>query len=508
MINRIVLLVFPAVLAAGASQAQTAAPTKQVPPLSPKASLLDDRTRTPRPIGAFPQLLKWRGGSNIELCVPTATDNLSVGGISCLRRPMPKVTGKPRAVIEGPFMDPKVAAASWIVVSDKRYSLCYLTSRSKVQRTVCRPIKAPVVAKARIAVRNLYGLNIMTVDVAPETIGNDKASRTKFKRSMLAFRNALTSAQVASTKNAVKRYSGRLIPQSSMVDAGGAGGCYFDDWGSFCDGGGGDGGGYFPDDPGNGGDDSGNGGNDNSGGYPDYPDGSGGDESLPMSDDGGADTGSGGSSPAIPFPPGSEPNNSGGTTTCVVTPVGMICTTTAPRPGPMADPFEPPLPSGPPPSEPTGNWWCNIPIIGGWLCGGSMPPLPEPPSGPPPSETPPKVADPWWPKPTAPEDGRPWAKYRDGYEEARQQCDADRSSDEGVCSNGYVMRGGPIYKDKQDRGETLTAEDRKWLKEANTFYSSCMSKAGAAWDVCNRQAMDDYRENGSGQMPLKAGNRK
>ena len=98
-----------------------------------------------------------------------------------------------------------------------------------------------------------------------------------------------------------------------------------------------------------------------------------------------------------------------------------------------------------------------------------------------------------------PDDGRPWLRYREGYEEALDQCDADRAKDEQVCSLKYILLGGPILRDRPK----LTAAEKKQLKEANNEYSACMTKVGDTWGQCYRQARDDYRDNGR-QQPLVA----
>jgi hypothetical protein len=423
---------------------------------------------------------------------------------------MPKATGEPIGVVPGPFMDTKVAAASWVVVANKQYSLCYFTLGA-TKRTVCRPIKAPVVRGTRISVRTISGMQVLSVSLPREAVGDDRKSQDKNRQSLLAFQRALFAAQSVSTKNAMKRYSGKLMPMPNEEILPGSGGCDYDDWGSYCDGGGNDGGNdgggggdwpdgggdYWPDDGGSDWwpDD------DPSGGYPDWP--VGGDQGQPEPDS--APTGdnepTAGTAP-WPILPGNGPNNAGGWDSCIVTPFGLVCTSSGRRPDPLADPTEPPLPSGPPPSEPSNDpWWCGIPLIGRFICGEPLPPPRNPPPSDPGSGEAPEQA---LPEPTAPADGRPLTRYKEGYEQAREQCDADRETDEKRCQLSYILHGGPVYEDKIEQGEKLTAVERKWFKDAKKEYSACKTKAGTAWGTCIKQAMDDYRETD----PLKAGEQK
>src|SRR5437764_13198229 len=64
--------------------------------------------------------LTWQGGRSVTLC--------DAKGNACTLRPLPAPAGTPAAITKGTFVDSKLAQSSWLVTSDKRYSLCLYTT--------------------------------------------------------------------------------------------------------------------------------------------------------------------------------------------------------------------------------------------------------------------------------------------------------------------------------------------------------------------------------------------
>lgn len=460
----------------------------------------------------IPATVKWNHGSAIQLCTAETAKEPS----KCVKRALPKALGKVSAVVPGAFVNGETSAASWITQTDKGYSLCYYAQDDK-HTVECRPLlHAPIITGATFNSKNVYGMDVLTVTLPPDAPGVAGSDPTQSRAALRAFAKGFGMAKKAANKSSAMRLAGTMpTPKMSLAkgvfaDGSGAylisngsgnGGCGGDDErGSTCDVPSGDGGGGYP--PEGGGGYPGDDGNDSpdDGGY-NWPSG---DEPSPghagdgeMPPDGGDviiyDTNSNSSPPVLP--PGTTVNADGSVTTCVITPVGMVCTTVGKRPDPVDMPL--PVPNFPiPPSVPVDDpsWWCSIPIIGHWLCTGEDPVVPGNGTGLPPHPGDQEwVPEPTWPVPAEPH-APPKARFRHGYEEAREQCEQTRSEDEQFCSTGYMLRGGPLYREKQERGEKLTSEERAWLKEANNFYGSCMRKAATAWENCLRQAIDDYRE--------------
>lgn len=477
------LAVLVSLILAGTSFAQTTSvqptgPKKVGDPSSPKPTPIPGKSFS-GPLPGVPNngiQVVWKGGSNIETCLQTG---------SCLKRPLPKAAGKPIAVIRGPFLDETIAPVSALVVSNKRYSLCYLTTTKENAVNECRPIRAPIIKGARIQTVNYPGIGtVLNFTLDPDLAKG--ITRKELDRAAVAFAKGLREAQVSATKRAAKRYAGKLIPMSTMVDAGGGGYCD-DDWciASPSDGGGsseGGSGGYWPDEP------MGNGGGwdseipaptgaDDGGGYP---------NEVPLGDDGG----SGADDQVLPFivpaiPPGATPNDAGGTTNCFNGASGPQCIITAPDPNRV----DPDSGAQLPPSTGDAGWsWCDLPVIS-WFCGGNTAGLPQ--------EVPEDNGGLYLPPfqwPARPEDGRPYQRYREGYEEELDKCDADRKFDEEKCSIKYTILGGPIYSRKLEETGTLTPAERKMLKDANKEYTSCMRVAGDFWGQCYKNAQDKYRE--------------
>ena len=510
MKKRITLLALLASLACAASAQVGSTPTKSGPlrpgnpgvfnpnpmptPIAPAPRPIkfgDRKTPkpTPRPpiFNYAPQLgvppdsskLVWRRGSSLEACSKTG---------SCIRRALPKQTGKPIAITRGRFLDERLAPVSAIVVSNRRYSLCYLPTLKNTAAFECFPIKAPIIKGGRIkAIENPKLKTYLDITIEDKYLklmmpGEAQAATTSFLR-------ALAEAQARATKvlsqrairqtaiNAAAKKRGTQaagskktalpgLQQPMLVDSGG-GGSYCDD--GYCTGGGGDsgGGGYWPDevplpDDGSGGvwgpewgetfpDGSADG-----GGYPDTPD------AVPVP------------GPGIPIPvppivtPGSGWN-------CWGQPGAQICEGKYPRPDPNTT--DPETGQQLPPSQPATSICDYAPFS--WVCGWFEPaPAPVPP---PPLE----VIDP---------PARPDPITRDAWEEKQYQmdlddCDGDRKRDEDqLCGLRYTLHGGSVYDDMVEQGVRLTPGERKQLKEAKTEYSACLKKVAQEWSNCRDRA--------------------
>lgn len=464
---------------------------KPIPKQTPRHTKPSFPTMGPLPLPGPAEegkALVWRRGSNVESCTAPG---------QCVRRPMPKAIGKPLAVVAAPLVDKKLVTDSWLTVSNKRYSLCYMTASKQNPVVVCHPIKAPVMKGAKVRVITYPGIgSLLNFSVDPKWA--KLSTREERTRALLAFGKGLKEAQVAAAKTA-KRYSGNLIPLPNLNDTGG---CMGDD-GSTCDvggeGGGGPVGDWWPDEPT---------GDDGSGDWwpdeapeempseeeepaPTGDEGGGGDMPSESPDGGNGDDG--GQIPVptpFPFPPGPTPNGSGGTTDCFPTADGGTCIITAPKPDPnRTDPDTgEQLPPSKPHEDDTGWSWCDLPVIK-WFCG-TEPQSPEDWTPPEPIEAdlPPFV---WPPKP---DDGRPFRKYRDGYQEELDRCDAELAKDETKCGINWVVLGGPIYKRKLEETGKLTREERKMLEDAKEATRVCRQFASDNWDKCYANARDTYRE--------------
>lgn len=439
--------------------------------------------------------LKWRHGSSLEACTKAG---------NCLRRALPRQTGKPIAVIKAPLINERLAPVSVLVVSNKRYSLCYIPTMRNTAAYECFPVKAPIVKGGRIKAIHNPALGTV-LDLSIDERYARRMSREEIRVASTRFFNALRAAQVTATKVLSARSSrkpavgkvvgGGAIQRPMLVDAspGGGGSC---SWDGYCSGGSGDsgGGGFWPDEvPGDGGgyrDGSGNGGYD--GGewgeptFPDAPTGAddGGGYPHPIDD---PDVGGGQIPappivvpPALPWPPGRTPNPGGGTTDCFVGVSGMMCDIRAPRPDPNTT--DPETGQQIPPSEPSWSWCDFAPIS--WFCGGTG----EAPQSPP-VYLPPPVESPY-----RPPEAQPITRHGEGYQDALDQCDRDYHTDKQECGLKFVLYGGPIYKQKQEDGERLTPSERKMLREANTEFSSCMKKVDDRWGQCYKDAQNRFRE--------------
>lgn len=401
-------------------------------------------TTKPNPVSPpTPVSVSWHRGLTVKVC----PDQKSSG--TCVTKAMPKQVGKPTRVLTGNFISTKTATASWIVMSKTKASLCYVSRASKTSTTpsttVCRQIDAPQVGD---------DVDVVTVVDHGRTYfgyfpkAGAAANRAAIEAAVNPFQKALAVALRKSQTNAAKRYAGTLVRTSRETASGDGGGCYDDEDGSSCE---------------SGGDGGGDGGGDDSGG--------------------GLGGGSGGAS----SPPGGITNNDG-SMECHFVGIVYVCTATSPPPVAGGDPYDPPLPPPSPASDPDEpGFLCRL---FGWLC-----PEPANPPGPPPYELPTAndVPPPYIRPIYTPDDGRPFAKYRDGYEAELDRCDADRAEGEWRCQLQYTLLGGPILRDKP----TLTPSERKQLKEANNEYSACMVKVGDVWGECYRNAQHDYRENNS-----------
>jgi hypothetical protein len=394
--------------------------------------------------------LIWHSGLTVKVC-PVQK---SLG--TCLTRTMPKEVGVPTHLISGNFVSTRTAKASWIVFSKTNASLCYLARASKTitapSATVCRPINAPKLRDDVDVVSMVdHGRTYLMYTPKAEVAANKAAT----EKSINAFQEALARSIRKSQTNSAKRYAGALASAPHVVVSGDGGNCYDDDEGDYyCEGG--DGGG-------SGGDGGGGGGGEGGGNGDGSGDGLGGNSS----------------------PPGGIAN-SDGSFECHWVGIVYICTSTASRPDAGGDPYEPPLPPPSTTSDPNEpGFLCRYL---GWFC-----PDPANPPGPGPYEQPTanEVPPPYISSIPKRDDGRPYAKYRDGYLDELERCDSDRATNEQVCNLKYILLGGPILQAKP----TLTPSERKQLKEANNEYSACMTKVGDAWGECYREAQRDYRDN-------------
>lgn len=499
MMKRILIAAALASLAfAGISTAQTRLGNPTAPKPKPISKTQAIR-ETPPPIPGPPRgdtQLTWLGGSTIMTCQKAGT---------CIARTLPTATGKPIRVVQGPFLNQTIAPISMIVVSNKRYSLCYLTSKNTDAALICHPVKTPIIKGGRVKTLTYPGIGtVLDIAVDPTYAKSSKGVAAQIRSASAAFGKAFSAAQISATKVATKRYSGKLIPRPFLSLNGTSSTCYqADDGKSYCmggvtvlpsrsisigegveDGGGdwGDGGEYPS-------------GADDGGGYPDDS-GSGGGEGS------GEGNGEGGGQvvvpPGFPIPPGATTSPGGTTVNCMPAGDGTTCTVSAPRPEQDPNTTDPDTGAQIPPSTSDNGWsWCDLPVINYFFC------TPVPPSQPTPTPVPPPAAPPQmptagdlppftWPEP--PNDGQPIQKYRDGYEEEVQYCDGVRAKDETKCGLNYVIMGGPVYKRKLDAGESLTASERKMLNAANREYSACMSIAANDWSNCYFNAQDKYRE--------------
>lgn len=437
--------------------------------------------------------LVWRRGSHIEACTKTG---------ECIKRPLPKSAGKPIAVIQAPLLDPSIAPISTLVVSNKRYSLCYMTSLKIDAKNVCHEIKSPVIKGGRITVEHYPGAGTMlTIHVDPKVVKT--RAREERLQDMTKFAYALKQAQTVATKVAKARQIEDHYTRPMLIDN--TGGLSFcgDGW---CDGSGGSngsggGGGisdWWPDEPwegdnggnwgdgsgdldGNWGDDWGDTptGGEDWGGYreqfPENPGYAGVDNvpALPV--------------PLFPWPPSPTPNESSGTTTCVALPSGGgICHITAPNPN-RVDPetgiILPPFPAIEPESRPAPEPdipfdWCTF-FLTSWMCSG------EPSAAVPPLEI--------IPGPTAPPAVGPIRRINEeGYQNATDQCQKNYSIDMEICSSRYAMLGGPHYDDMVENGVRLTPAERKAHNKARNDFSHCATIAGDDMGQCHKDANKNF----------------
>ncbi len=362
---------------------------------------------------------------------------------TCVTKLMPKSTGKPQVVIRAPFINQKYAITSWLVKSNAQYSLCYLSSNAKGVLE-CRQINVPLIKGAIITVLPVAS-DLSLLRFETQGTGHEAAFR--------AFNSALRAAQSSATKTAMKRYIGKLLPRPTLITAGGSGeDCFYDDDGyAFCEGtegdggGGGGGGGYWPDDP--------------------NPD---------NGDDGGQS--------ALPFPAPPPAADDG---QCHFSSTNNVCTITGHRDPNRVDPDTgQTLPS----ANPDQPWYCGLPVINWIFCGGSKP------------NDPPSTADdgPIWTPQQRPY-VLPIGSYRDGYEEALDQCDKDRDVEDELCEAEYAVFGGPMLTRKKREGELIGAimppSELRDLRKANEKRWACLDKSSTKWSKCYDAARNKYRND-------------
>lgn len=424
--------------------------------------------------------LVWRRGSSLEACSKTG---------SCIRRALPKQTGKPIAITRGRFLDERLAPVSAIVVSNRRYSLCYLPTLKNTAAFECFPIKAPIIKGGRIkAIENPKLKTYLDITIEDNYLksmkpGEAQAVTTNFLRAlaetqamatkMLSQRAIRQTAINAAAKKQGTPSAGSKMAllshqQPMLVDSGGGGGYCYDD--GYCSGGAGDsgGGGHWPDevplpDDGSGGvwgpewgETIPNGGADG-GGYPNTPD------TIPVP----------GPGIPIPVPPIVTPGSSDWN--CWGQPGSQICEGKYPRPDPNTT--DPETGQRLPPSQPPTSICDYAPFsrVCGWF---ESAPAPVPP---PPLE----IVDP---------PVRPDPITRGEWEEKQYQmdlddCDADRKHyEDTVCRAKYSMYGGNLYDDMEEQGVKLTPVERKRRKEAKTEFSVCMNKLEQEWANCRTAA--------------------
>ena len=401
---------------------------------------------------------------------------------SCIRRALPKQTGKPIAITRGRFLDERLAPVSAIVVSNRRYSLCYLPTLKNTAAFECFPIKAPIIKGGRIkAIENPKLKTYLDITIDDKYLKSMKPGQAQ--AATASFMRALEEAQTRATKllsqrairhtainAAAKKQGGKAtlgLQRPMLADSGGGDG-YCHDYG-YCEGGAGDsgGGGYWPDEvpaPDDGsGDDWGTesgetfpDGSADGGGYPDTPD------AVPVPGPGG-----------IPIPIPVLPTPGGWN--CWGEPGAQICEGTAPGPDPNTT--DPETGQQLPPSQPPTSICDYAPFS--WVCG-RFEPAPAP-VAPPPLE----IIDP---------PVRPDPITRDAWEEKQYQmdlddCDADKMRDEDqLCGLRYTLHGGSIHDDMVEQGVKLTPGERKKLKDAKNEYSACLKKVAQEWSNCRGRA--------------------
>lgn len=363
----------------------------------------------------------------------------------CINVVMPEKVGKVTTILQAPFVTEKETQASWIALAGNSSSLCYLYQKS----AWCRPVHAVVPPDLDIRTELFKGRPVILF--SPKTPSPPGARRSAaVLKSAQIYQHALSKAIDQARRNAIRRAS--APPTTNVIDAGDCDSYDEDGW---CDGGGGGGGGGggWYDDPGSGGDDpGGGGGNDDPGtGGNDNP-GAGGDE-----------PGSGGDEPGNgdePYDPGSNPGGGSNDTTMECHWVGPVwtCVITGHR-----DPAEdPPLPA------PDRPWYCRM--FGIFCDEPAVPPReaepPEPEVGTPPSVSPPPI--PW--------DGQPYTRYRDGYEEAVDECVRLYGGESATCDVNWILMGGNRNK-----------------KKADAEFARCMRVAGENLERCMSDARDEYR---------------
>lgn len=309
--------IFAAVIAAGLAVAQQRVP---VQPIQQGELTKVSAAPLPNPVPLLDKSFAWQGGAAVKLC--------DKKGNLCVQRVMPHAVGTPVSVTQGSLIDSRLATASWLVTSSKRYSLCLSNTALASNVVTCHPIQAPLIPGAEIQMDKSFPYPLYNFIFVGDKGAIPSADVLAKRKSLVArFTKAVQATQIAATRVAMKRYSGKLLKRPNFVDVDEGGTCSWTvDGDIYCDGSSGSGGG--------------SGGGD--GYYPDTPD--------PV-DDGGSGAGNGDSSG------GSGESGASAGDGCIITPIGMICTTTGQRP-PPADPEMDPLPQNNPPWFPQS--WCDF----------------------------------------------------------------------------------------------------------------------------------------------------
>jgi hypothetical protein len=98
------------------------------------------------------------------------------------------------------------------------------------------------------------------------------------------------------------------------------------------------------------------------------------------------------------------------------------------------------------------------------------------------------------PSPYIPPAPEPITRYKEGYEEAIQQCQKSYNVDMEICGSRYGMLGGPSYDDMLQNGVRLTPGERKEHKKAKTDFGVCSAQSADDMAKCQSNARDNFRQ--------------
>ncbi len=145
-----------------------------------------------------PSSLIKHNGKAIAICE-------AVGSTNCKTIPLPKSVGKVKRVIQGNFVSPSGAISSWLALTDKHASVCYLPDTNS--RVTCAPVAGETPKDVSISFRD-NGENMPTIVFKPKT--NTTVAQEEINRAVRSFVRALEPAARRAQIHARKSYQAKL----------------------------------------------------------------------------------------------------------------------------------------------------------------------------------------------------------------------------------------------------------------------------------------------------------